>query len=65
MMHLFGGFSARVFAAYYEAHPRAPCHEERVALYQLYPLLAHVVMFGGGYAGEVEAALARSVRRLP
>lgn len=61
MMQLFGGFSARVFAAYDEVYPRAQGHEERVALYQLYPLLAHLVMFGAGYAGEVEAALDASL----
>ena len=47
------------FAAYDEVYPRAPGHEERVPLYQLYPLLAHVCLFGGGYAGAVDAALRR------
>ncbi|MCB9634842.1 MAG: fructosamine kinase family protein [Sandaracinus sp.] len=49
MMRLFGGFSSRVFAAYDEAYPLAPGHAERVALYQLYPLLVHAALFGGGY----------------
>ncbi len=57
MMRLFGGFSQRTFAAYEEAHPLAPGHEERVALYQLLPLLAHVVLFGGSYVASVERAL--------
>ena len=57
MMRLFGGFSARCFAAYQEAHPLAHGHEERVALYQLYPLLAHVALFGAGYVGQLERAL--------
>ncbi|HEX2676672.1 MAG TPA: fructosamine kinase family protein, partial [Polyangiales bacterium] len=35
MMHLFGGFSERTFAAYHEAFPLADGHEERVPLYQL------------------------------
>lgn len=59
MMRLFGGFSARVFAAYEEAFPLAPGHAERVALYQLYPLLVHVVLFGGGYAASFGQALLR------
>lgn len=59
MMRLFGGFSARVFAAYAEAWPLADGWERRVHLYQLYPLLVHVVLFGGGYLGSVEAALRR------
>lgn len=59
MMRLFGGFPRRVFEAYAEAAPLSPGHEQRVPLYQLYPLLAHLVMFGSGYLGEVEDALAR------
>jgi fructosamine-3-kinase len=58
MMKLFGGFSARVFAAYHEAFPLLPGHEERVPLYQLYPLLVHVNLFGGGYLDSVRRVLA-------
>jgi fructosamine-3-kinase len=57
MMRLFGGFGARTFAAYAEAHPLAPGHAERVPLYQLYPLMVHVNLFGGGYVGQVETIL--------
>jgi len=59
MMKLFGGFGARVFAAYEEAYALAPGHAERVALYQLYPLLVHVNLFGGSYVGQVKQALTR------
>lgn len=59
MMRLFGGFEARVFDAYAEAFPLAPGAPERVALHQLYPLLVHVVLFGGGYAADFAAALRR------
>jgi fructosamine-3-kinase len=59
MMQLFGGFGPRCFAAYDEAYPRAAGHEERVPLYQLYPLLVHVNLFGTGYAAGVERALLR------
>jgi fructosamine-3-kinase len=57
MMRLFGGFGERVFAAYDEAWPLADGHAERVVLYQLYPLMVHVNLFGGGYVGSVESAL--------
>ncbi|MBW2725746.1 MAG: fructosamine kinase family protein [Deltaproteobacteria bacterium] len=57
MMRLFGGFSARVFDAYLEAAPLAPGHEERVALWQLYPLLVHVNLFGGSYVDSVAAVV--------
>ncbi|MFZ5892496.1 MAG: fructosamine kinase family protein [Myxococcota bacterium] len=59
MMRLFGGFSERVFHAYAEAYPLAAGAEQRVALYQLYPLMVHVNLFGGGYVASVERALAR------
>jgi fructosamine-3-kinase len=59
MMRLFGGFSATVFAAYAEAHPLAAGHQEWVELYQLYPLLVHAVLFGGGYARSAERVLRR------
>jgi len=61
MMKLFGGFGPRVFAAYEEAFPLADGYRERVPLYQLYPLMVHVNLFGGGYLAQVEAALARIV----
>lgn len=59
MMQLFGGFSRRVFDAYDEAAPLAAGWRDRVPLYQLYPLLVHVNLFGGGYVSSVERALAQ------
>jgi len=59
MMRLFGGFSARVFAAYDECFPLAPESEARVPLYQLYFLMVHVNLFGGSYVAAVEGALSR------
>jgi len=56
-MQLFGGFAPGVFAAYDEAYPRAQGWQERVPLYQLYPLLVHVNLFGGSYLGGVRRAL--------
>jgi len=61
MMKLFGGFGRRVFDAYAEVFPLLPGHEDRVALYQLYPLMVHVNHFGGGYVASVERALSRYV----
>lgn len=61
MMRLFGGFGPRTFAAYEEATPLAEGAAERVALYQLYPLLVHVNLFGPGYVSAVREALRRVV----
>ena len=57
MMRLFGGFGERVFDAYDEAYPLAEGAHERVPLYQLYFLLAHVNLFGASYLGSVESAV--------
>jgi fructosamine-3-kinase len=61
MMQLFGGFGSRVFDSYMDAWPLAPGHERRIPLYQLYPLLVHVNLFGGGYVGSVARALRESL----
>lgn len=57
MMRLFGGFGPRVYDAYREAFPLSVGASERVSLYQLYPLLVHVNLFGSTYVGSVERAL--------
>jgi len=59
MMRLFGGFGEAVFAAYAEAHPLADGHRDRIELLQLYPVLVHVVLFGGGYARSAGRILSR------
>ncbi len=56
MLALFGGLDERTVAAYDEAFPLEPRWDERVPLWQLYPLLVHVVLFGGSYAASVERA---------
>jgi fructosamine-3-kinase len=53
MMRLFGGFDTRCFQAYAEVYPLAEGWADRVGLWQLYPLLVHGVLFGGGYASSV------------
>ena len=56
MLRLFGSPGPRLVAAYEEVAPLAAGHEDRVALYQLFPLLVHTVLFGGGYGGSAERA---------
>lgn len=59
-MTLFGSVGADFFAAYGERRPLKPgFFEERRGLYNLYPLLVHVRLFGGGYVAQVDAQLAR------
>lgn len=59
MLRLFGGPGPRAFAAYDESHPLAEGHADRVELWQLLPLLAHAVLFGGSYGGAAGRAAAR------
>jgi fructosamine-3-kinase len=59
MLGLFGSPSPRTMAAYEEVAPLAPGHEDRVGLWQLFPLLVHAALFGGSYAGSA----ARVARR--
>ena len=58
MLRLFGAPSERLFDAYDEVCPLAPGARERVSLYQLYPLLVHVNLFGEGYVGALAGAAA-------
>jgi fructosamine-3-kinase len=59
MVRLFGAPGPRLLDAYEEVAPLADGHEDRVALYQLFPLLVHAVLFGGGYGASVERAARR------
>lgn len=61
MLQLFGGPSGSFYAAYDEVYPRAAGHAERLPLYQLYPLLVHVNLFGQGYVSSLMRAVARYV----
>ncbi len=59
MMRLFGGFDPATMTAYQEAWPLEPGWPERQDLCNLYPLLVHVVLFGGGYVQQVDRILRR------
>lgn len=54
---LFGGFSERFYEGYEEIAPLKPGFQERIPIYNLYPLLVHVNLFGGHYIRQVEAIL--------
>jgi fructosamine-3-kinase len=49
MLRLFGGIGPTFFSAYREAWPLSEGHEDRLPLYQLFPLLVHAVLFNGVY----------------
>ncbi len=56
MLRLFGTISETTLAAYEDVVPLAAGHEDRIALWQLQPLLVHAILFGGSYGGAVGRA---------
>lgn len=57
MLSLFGcPHLDRVLGAYREVTPLADGWADRVALHQLFPLLVHTELFGGGYVAQATAA---------
>lgn len=50
---LFGGFDQQFYNAYKTVFPIAPKFQDRIPIYNLYPLLVHVNLFGGGYVNQV------------
>lgn len=61
LMRLFGGFNERVFAAYQEALPLAAGWQARADLWNLYPLLVHVNLFGGSYLERTRKGLQQTL----
>ncbi len=54
MTELFGGFGADFYAAYRQAWPLDDGYGVRKTLYNLYHILNHANLFGGGYAAQAE-----------
>jgi len=54
---LFGGFDRTFYSSYDDAFKLSSGFQNRVDLYNLYPLLVHVNLFGGGYVGQASAVL--------
>ncbi len=57
MTTLFGGFADEFYKAYHESFPLEEGWERRVDLWNLYPLLVHLNLFGIGYLGQVRDCL--------
>jgi protein-ribulosamine 3-kinase len=54
MTRLFGGFGPEFYAAYDATLPPAAGRELRERLYQLYHVLNHANLFGGGYTAQAQ-----------
>jgi fructosamine-3-kinase len=58
MTELFGGFPPEFYRAYDEVAPRDAGYGTRKTLYNLYHVLNHANLFGGGYASRAERMIA-------
>jgi len=57
---LFDTFGDTFLNAYSEVHPLSEdFYESKVPLYQIYPILVHVALYGGSYVGQLEQILKR------
>jgi fructosamine-3-kinase len=59
MTELFGGFSGDFYAAYREAWPLDAGYRVRRQLYNLYHILNHLNLFGGGYGSQAQGLIDR------
>ncbi len=59
--HLFGGFDAVFYEVYHDTFPLEDNFKERIAIYNLYPLLVHVNLFGKSYLAPVEKLIKKYV----
>ena len=59
MTALFGAFPAEFYEAYQEIRPLEGDYQQRFPLYNLYHLLNHLNLFGGGYRSQVLSILRR------
>jgi fructosamine-3-kinase len=57
MTELFGSFDRRFYSAYRDAWPVSPGYEVRKVLYNLYHVLNHFNLFGGGYGARAGAMI--------
>ncbi len=56
---LFGGFDTKFYQAYQETFPMAEGYMERFHIYNLYPLLVHLNLFGSAYLSGIRDTLNR------
>ncbi len=64
MTRLFGGYGRAFYAAYEEAWPLDGGYASREKLYQLYHILNHANLFGGGYANRAADLMRALLNRL-
>ena len=53
MTALFGGFPTAFYQSYYDNSEITSDWQERMPLYNLYPLLNHLLLFDGSYLRDI------------
>ena len=51
---LFGGFGQQFYDSYNNAFPMEEGFDQRVDVYNLYPLLVHLNLFGASYLNSID-----------
>jgi fructosamine-3-kinase len=59
MAELFGHYPDKFYSAYTEIHPLEDGYRSRFPLYNIYHLLNHLNIFGGGYLPQIHSLLDR------
>ncbi len=62
MTEVFGGFPASFYQGYNEVFPLDDGYEQRKTLYNLYHILNHFNLFGGGYGSQANGMVSRILR---
>ena len=62
MTKLFGGFPKEFYASYNLEFPLREKWEDRVDIWNLYPLLVHANLFGSGYLKQIQSILKKYIR---
>ncbi len=60
--YLFGGFTDDFYKGYNSEWPLPEGHEKRKTVYNLYHILNHDVLFGGGYLSQARSMIEQILR---
>lgn len=63
MSELFGGFPTTFYASYRRVYPLEAGYEQRREIYNLYHILNHANLFGGGYSARANRMMEQILRR--
>jgi fructosamine-3-kinase len=62
MTYVFGGFSGDFYKGYEDEWPLPEGHENRRTVYNLYHIMNHEVLFGGGYRNQARGMIEQILR---